>query len=281
MINISYNRTLNQTGVEVGNLTPIGGGPVKVLLKNIISKEIHFTHTLNSNTWCKWSGAELITDILIYDVNDNLIHKHQWDILSDGDEIEKSLWFYLKSRKERGLKSNGLVIGTHDGRNGHWIYPVKQNLSTALLIDGSEKQFSNLTKNYEWNSNVKMINTIVTPNGGNVVWYQGGEGYTDTVVSDLIHDWLDDSQITKVEKESISFVDLTNSNNFDWIHLDVEGIDGDLILSLEKLPNVIVYESMNLNVDMEIKLKEWFDRNGYITLICNGNTMATKINQSL
>lgn len=281
MINISYNRTLNQTGVEVGDLSPIGGGPVKVLFKNIISKEIHLTQTLNSNTWCRWSGAELITDILIYDENDNLIHKHQWDILSNGDEIEKSLWFYMKSRKERGVKSNGLVIGSHDGRNGHWIYPIKQNLSTALLIDGSEKQFSNLTKNYEWNSNVKMMNTIVTPNGGPVVWYQGGEGYTDTVVSDLIHDWLDDSQITKVEKESISFVDLTNSNNFDWIHLDVEGIDGDLILSLEKLPNVIVYESMNLGDEMENKLKEWFQQNGYTTLVCNGNTMATKINQSL
>lgn len=281
MINISYNRMLNQTGVEVGDLAPIGGGPVKVLFKNIISKEIHLSQILNSNTWCKWSGAELITDILIYDENDNLIHKHQWDILSNGDEIEKSLWFYMKSRKERGVKSNGLVIGSHDGRNGHWIYPIKQNLSTALLIDGSEKQFGNLTKNYEWNSNVKMMNTIVTPNGGTVVWYQGGEGYTDTVVSELIHDWLDETQITKVEKESISFVDLTNSNNFDWIHLDVEGIDGDLILSLEKLPNVIVYESMNLGDEMENKLKEWFNQNGYTTLVCNGNTMATKINQSL
>ena len=83
-----------------------------------------------------------------------------------------------------------------------------------------------------------MMNTIVTVNGGTVEWYQGGEGYTDTVVSDLIHDWLDHSQITKVQKESVSFVELTNQNDFDWIHLDVEGIDGDLILSLEKLPNV-------------------------------------------
>ena len=70
MINISYNRKLNQTGIEVGDLSPIGGGPVKVLLKNIISDEIHFTQILNSNTWCKWSGAELITDILFYDQND-------------------------------------------------------------------------------------------------------------------------------------------------------------------------------------------------------------------
>lgn len=276
MINISYNRFLNQTGVEIGDLTPIGGGPIKVVFKNIISEEVHFSQVLNSNTWCRWSGAELITDVLIYNDKDNLIHQHKWDVLRDGDEIEKSLWMYLKNRKIQGVKSKGLVIGTHDGRNGHWIYSIKDKLSEAFLIDGSEKQFENLRKNYEWFENVKMLNTIVTPKGGIVEWFQGGEGYTDTVVSDLIHDWLDESQITKIQKDSISFVKLTNENDFDWIHLDVEGIDGDLILSLEKLPNVIVYESMNLSREMESDLENWFEKNGYTTLVCNGNTMATK-----
>lgn len=276
MINISYNRFLNQTGVEIGDLTPIGGRPIKVVFKNIISEEVHFSQVLNSNTWCRWSGAELITDVLIYNDKDNLIHQHKWDVLRDGDEIEKSLWMYLKNRKIQGVKSKGLVIGTHDGRNGHWIYSIKDKLSDAFLIDGSEKQFENLRKNYEWFENVKMLNTIVTPKGGIVEWFQGGEGYTDTVVSDLIHDWLDESQITKIQKDSISFVKLTNENDFDWIHLDVEGIDGDLILSLEKLPNVIVYESMNLSSEMESDLENWFEKNGYTTLVCNGNTMATK-----
>lgn len=278
MIKVTYNRFANTTGVEVGDLTPLGNKPITVEFKNIISNEIHYTQTLSSNTWCKWSGAELITDIYFYSSDRNLIHKHKWDILVDGDEIEKSLWFYLMNRKTQGIKSKGLVIGTHDGRNGHWIYSIKHKLSDALLIDGSDKQFEDLRKNYEWFENVKMLNTIVTPNGGLVEWYQGGEGYTDTVVSDLIHDWLDESQITKIQKDSISFVKLTNENDFDWIHLDVEGIDGDLILSLEKLPNVIVYESMNLSNKMKSDLETWFKKNGYTTLVCNGNTMATKNN---
>lgn len=276
MIKVTYNRFTNTTGVEVGDLTPLGNKPITVEFKNIISNEIHYIQTLSSNTWCKWSGAELITDIDFYSSDRNLIHKHKWDVLVDGDEIEKSLWFYLKNRKTQGIKSRGLVIGTHDGRNGHWIYSIKDKLSDALLIDGSEKQFEDLRKNYEWFENVKMLNTIVTPKGGIVEWFQGGEGYTDTVVSDLIHDWLDESQITKIQKDSISFVKLTNENDFDWIHLDVEGIDGDLILSLEKLPNVIVYESMNLSREMESDLEKWFEKNGYTTLVCNGNTMATK-----
>jgi len=276
MIKVTYNRFTNTTGVEVGDLTPLGNKPITVEFKNIISNEIHYIQTLSSNTWCSWSGAELITDIDFYSSDRNLIHKHKWDVLVDGDEIEKSLWFYLKNRKTKGIKSRGLIIGTHDGRNGHWIYSIKDKLSDALLIDGSEKQFEDLRKNYEWFENVNMLNTIVTPKGGIVEWFQGGEGYTDTVVSDLIHDWLDESQITKIQKDSISFVKLTNENDFDWIHLDVEGIDGDLILSLEKLPNVIVYESMNLSREMESDLENWFEKNGYTTLVCNGNTMATK-----
>ena len=276
MINISYNRTLNQTGIEIGDLSPIGGGPIKVLFKNIISNEIHFTKTLNPNTWCKWSGAELITDVLVYTQDDKLIHHHKWDIVSYGDEIEKSLWFYLKTRKELNLKSNGLVIGTHDGRNGHWIYAIKENLSNALLIDGSEKQFSELQKNYEGVSNIEMMNTIVTVNGGTVEWYQGGEGYTDTVVSDLIHDWLDHSQITKVQKESVSFVELTNHNDFDWIHLDVEGIDGDLILSLEKLPNVIIYEYNNSSDQERELINKFLIEKGFQTYREQGVSIAFK-----
>lgn len=279
MINIDYNRETNTTKVLVGNTTSISeNGELKVFFKNIITDEIHYSPTLGKDTWCTWCGAELITDVLFLNSKNQLIYKHEWNIIRDGDEIEKSLWLYLKNRKNNNIESNGLVIGSHDGRNGHWIYSIKENLSNALLIDGSEKQFSELEKNYQNKPNVKMMNTIVTVEGGIVEWYQGGEGYTDTVVSELIHDWLDDSQITKVQKESISFVELTNQNNFDWIHLDVEGIDGDLILSLEKLPNVIIYESMNLNREMEIKLSNWFKKNNYSVLVCNGNTMATKIN---
>lgn len=277
MIKVSYNRTLNTTGVEIGDLTSINSKYIKVIFKNIVSDEIHFTQTLISNTWCRWSGAELITDIYFYTDNDELLYQHKWDILRDGDEIEKGLWFYLKDRYDKGVHSNGLVIGTHDGRNGHWIYAIKDRLSNATLIDGSEKQFESLVSHYSNNPKLTFLNNIVTVDGGEVSWYQGGEGYTDTVKIELIQDWLDENQITKKTMNSISFKELITNNEFDWIHLDVEGIDGDLILSLPKLPNVIVYESMNLGEEMSKKLEIFFSVNGYSVVVCNGNTMASKI----
>lgn len=277
MIKVTYDREKNSTIVSCGNMDFIGNNlPLKIEFKNYITNEIHYSTNLYSNMWTSWSGAELITDVLVYANDGTLLKNFEWDIMLNGDDIEKTLWIYLMDRKNRKVPSNGLVIGTHDGRNGHWIYPIKENISRALLIDGSEKQFRELVKNYQHFNNVTFMNEIVTVDEQNVKWYQGGEGYTDTVVKNLIYDWLDDNKISETERKSYSFKKLINENNFDWIHLDVEGIDDELILSLEKLPNVIIFESMNLEESRIGTLNEWFSRNGYQTITCFGNTMAMK-----
>ena len=277
MINITYNRNENKTKVEVSKLDVIKEHlPLKIQFKNIITDEIHYETELKDYYWAEWCGSELITDVLIYSSNGTLLHEYKWDVITHGDEIEKMLWFYLKARQLNGLKSNGLVIGSHDGRNGHWIYSVKHKLTDATLVDGSDKQYVELTQNYKHNSNIETLNTIVTTDGSYVEWYQGGEGYTDTVVPSLINEWLDSSEITKSYRKSVSINDLMKDKNYDWLHLDVEGIDGDLILALENKPNVIIYESMNLDKIMEAKLNLWFVENSYETIECNGNTIAIK-----
>jgi hypothetical protein len=277
MINFKYDRTTNTTSISVNDMCQISDNlPLTVKLKNIITGEIHYQVDLNPNSWAIWSGAELITDILIYDSTGELIFEKRWDVTEYGDLVEKELWYYLKARKNRGVQSNGLVIGTHDGRNGHWIYPIKHGLSTAILIDGSDKQYVELQKNYFNNPFVETRNLIVTTDGLDVEWYQGGEGYTDTVVKELIESWLVDKPITKSSRRSVALNQLMSEQEFDWLHLDVEGIDGDLILCLEQRPNVIIYESMNLPQEMIDKLTEWFGLNGYITITDNGNTIAKK-----
>ena len=277
MINITYNRNQNKTKVEVSKLDVIKQHlPLKVQFKNIITDEIHYETELKDYYWAEWCGSELITDILIYSSNGTLLHEYKWDVIIHGDEIEKMLWFYLKARQLKGLKSNGLVIGSHDGRNGHWIYPVKHKLTDALLIDGSDKQFINLVENYKHNSNVETLNTIVTTDGSYVEWYQGGEGYTDTVVPSLINEWLDSSEITKSYRKSVSINDLMKDKNYDWLHLDVEGLDGDLILALEQKPNIIIFEDENLDIVTKDKLKVWFIENSYETIKHICNTIAIK-----
>ena len=276
MINIKYDREQNSTLVFVNDLSMIGTNYVKIEFKNIITNEIHYSTTLSSNMWTSWSGAELITDVLVYSDDNKLLKEFKWDISQYGDDIEQILWYYLIDRKNKMIPSNGLVIGTHDGRNGHWIYGIKENLSRATLVDGGEKQFSDLKKNYVCFNNVEMLNFIVTPNGGEVVWYEGGEGYTDTVVSELIYDWLGSEKVKSQKKQSISINDLIGIKNYDWVHLDVEGIDDEIVMSLPIRPYVIIYESMNLGEEKENNLTNWFLTNSYTTLVCNGNTIAIK-----
>jgi hypothetical protein len=278
MINFNYDRTTNTTLISVNDMSQISNNlPLTLKLKNIVTDEIHYQVELNPHSWARWSGAELITDILVYDSTGKLIFEKKWDVTEYGDLVEKDLWYYLTGRQNKGLKSNGLVIGTHDGRNGHWIYPIKHKLSTATLIDGSDKQYVELVNNYQNKLNVKTKNLIVTTDGSDVEWYQGGEGYTDTVVKDLIVAWVGDDNVTKSHRPSISLNQLMTEEQYDWLHLDVEGIDGDLILSLEQRPNVIIYESMNLPQEMVDKLNEWFSYNEYVTITENGNTIAKKI----
>jgi len=277
MINVTYNRENNSTLVELNNLTLIKEHlPLTIQFKNIISKEIHYEVKLTDNCWAEWKGGEFITDVLIYSSNGTLLHEHKWDVTVNGDIHEKMLWYYLKGRQLQGLKSNGLVIGAHDGRNGHWIYPVKENLTNATLVDGSEKQFQNLKENYFDSLNTEFKNTIVTTDGSDVEWYQGGEGYTDTVIPSVINGWLDSSQITKTYRKSISINDLIKNKNYDWLHLDVEGLDGDLILALESKPNLIIYEDENLNDSIKSRLKNWFSKNNYTIVKHSCNILAIK-----
>ena len=277
MINISYNRDNNLTRVELNNSSLIKTYlPLKIQFKNIISNEIHYETELQDYWWTEWRGGEFITDVLIYSSNGTLLHEYKWDVINHGDEIEKMLWFYLKSRQTQGIKSNGLVIGSHDGRNGHWIYPVKHKLTNVTLIDGSDKQFVNLIENYKNQYHVETLNTIVTVDGSDVEWYQGGEGYTDTVVPSVINNWLDSSEIKKSYRKSIAINDLIKDKNYDWLHLDVEGLDGDLILALEFKPNLIIYEDENLDIVTKTKLDTWFLENSYTTSKHKCNIIAVK-----
>ena len=126
MIDISYDRDSNLTRVELKNLSSIKNHlPLKIQFKNIISNEIHYETELQDYWWTEWKGGEFITDVLIYSSNGILLHEYKWNVVNHGDEIEKMLWFYLKSRQAQGVASNRLVIGSHDRRNGHRTHPVK------------------------------------------------------------------------------------------------------------------------------------------------------------
>tara|TARA_R110000772_G_scaffold5691_2_gene20334 strand:- start:588 stop:1445 length:858 start_codon:yes stop_codon:yes gene_type:complete len=171
--------------------------------------------------------------------------------------------------KNKGSK--GLVVGTHDGSSGEWVKSVQNGNLDAVLVEGSEKQFSKLKENYP---NQKCIRNIVTPNGGNTKFYEFGTGEGNTTDTDyLSSQGITDYTIIEEQSIGINELIIQEGNNIEWLHLDLEGIDDTIIMSLDfdriKKPRLIIFEVINFSPgrigtsDRIDKVINWLNHNGY------------------
>jgi hypothetical protein len=140
-----------------------------------------------------------------------------------------------------------------------------EDLCDVVMVDGGSEQLEKAKLNYSHLTTCKFINEIITPDGKNVNWYNGGEGYTDTINKSVILKFLKDDEIKGKKRTSVSINDLIEQNGevFDWLYLDTEGIDADLILSLKYFPEIIIFEPDHMSSETIIKLEEWFEMNNY------------------
>ena len=145
---------------------------------------------------------------------------------------------------------------------------VLKNLSRVVLVEASEKQFDKLDKNYRNNPNVVLVKNLITPDGGEVEFFEGGEGYTNTVVEKVIRHW-ETEEISSSRRGSISIDDLIKTNypeGFDWLHLDVEGLDANLIKGISgetNLPRFIIFEDYNLSPSDKEDIFGYLGERGY------------------
>jgi hypothetical protein len=87
------------------------------------------------------------------------------------------------------------------------------------------------------------------------------------VVKRVIEYW-ETEEIHSTTRTSISINQLIKDNFYkklDWLHLDVEGLDAKLLLSLEidYLPDFIIFEDFNLNPDEKTEIFSWFEGLNY------------------
>lgn len=253
--------------------------PLKFEIKKTVSKEVVWTISLGSFMWATYPENE-INDVVVYDAKGNFIYHYYWDILIHGSIFYKSLWLYCKGLINNGIKPNGLVIGTHDGEFGEWVPLVRNFMSDMTLVEGSQNQFNKLLNNYENKMGINFINSIVTPNGGEVEFFEGGKGYTNSVVERVIRGW-EKEEIHSSKRSSISINNLIKDINkkIDWIHLDVEGLDAQLLLSLqdENIPNFIIFEDYNLNNEDSELINKWIIEKKFTKHSQDGICMISKI----
>lgn len=222
----------------------------------------------------------------IYDADNNIVDSWDWDTIQHGDDIHR--YFYNWCRNNKGSK--GIAIGTHDGTTGEWVVPVEEGLIDAILIEATSQQYQSLYKNYKDFKNVKTINTLVSPNGGLVDFYEVKFSYVNSVFKSHVQKFTsDENEVQKISKESLSLNDLIIQSglkdDLSWLHLDVEGLDGDLIMSLDdtiiKMPDIIIYESVNFSVEEKNKITDWLKSKSYFVKEIHWNTYALKMSDSL
>jgi len=270
MIDIIYNDTIR---IETKDLTGIFNSeqlPINIQIKNAVSKKIIWQTNLSSHMWATFPSTEM-NDVVVNDAKGNFIYQYRWDVIQHGSIFYKSLWLYCKSLINKGIKPKGLVIGTHDGEFGEWVPLVRNFMSDMVLVEGSEKQFNVLKNNYQGKQGITLVNNLVTTDGAEIEFYEGGAGYTNTVVKRVIEYW-EKEEIHSTKRSSISINNLifdhfsAYNKKLDWLHLDVEGLDAKLLLAIDsdKLPDFIIYEDFNLEENENIFLVKEFELKGYI-----------------
>ena len=269
MITVIYNS--EGIKVDVGEISKYNKNlPFKLKIKKNVSGETQWSTNLNDNWFATFPNTEMF-DIEICDSKDKVVYVKKWDVMEHGNHFYKSLWLYNKNVMSNGKFPKGLVIGTHDGEFGEWVPIVQKRECEVILVEASNKQFQKLTSNYRKNSLVKPIQQLITPNGGQVEFFEGGEGYTNTVVEKVIRHW-EKEEIKSTKKDSISITDLIleeMDGDIDWLHLDVEGLDAKLIMGIDetkvKLPNFIIFEDYNLTNEEKNEIYGYLHVRGYQT----------------
>jgi FkbM family methyltransferase len=229
---------------------------------------------LYPDMWASWDTLDTDNFVAIIKNNKNeIISQFNHDIWVNRNATEQFFDTWINMNPN----SKGIVIGTHDGTTGEWVKHVKNKSTHVVLVEASKKQFNELTQNYLNFNNVSFRNDVITGDGGNVKFYEFGLGYTNTLSEAHYKKHINNDELNIVNMVSVSINDLIIQekleSDLDWLHLDTESIDDEIIMSLDfdKIvkPKLIVFETINFSKERTgsseriDKLFNWLELNGY------------------
>jgi len=263
-------------------------GTVEVLIKTIknsplfvtfktLSGNVLWSSKLNSNMFTRY-GAISNTTISVVDNFGNTLTKWTWDPIQHGDLSHKI--FKLWAINNRG--SNGIAIGTHNGMSGEWVNPVVNGELKATLVEPSDIQYKELNSFYNKMGWVSLIKEIITKDGKDVLFYEGGDGFTNSIDKEIIEKHVNESEIIERFTNSKSINDLIIESSVNgkikWIHIDVEGLDGDLVYAIkdELLPELLLFESLHMSDEYKRDISNYLTKKGYKVQHSGWNTICLK-----
>lgn len=217
------------------------------------------------------------TKVTITNSNGDILAEKNWDRNKYEDLIETVLRLSIK--KYNLLK--GLIVGSGHGDYGEWIDIVKNNQTSCVLVEPDEESFEKLYSRYSKYSNIKFEKVAVDIRKGiKKFWLAPQKNVSSLKIENCLNYNFQKNELVEVEVETESLKNLIDKHNVDWVRLDAEGMDYDLVMSLEsetfdKL-KYIQYEHINISDNDKNNLNFFLESNGYVVFFVNIDCVAIK-----
>jgi hypothetical protein len=250
--------------------------PLHLIHKTLMG-EVEWSSNLHPG-WFSEYLMNTYTTVEIVDSLGNNLFRWEWNPFIHGDYAHQ--YFEIWALNNKG--SNGIAIGTHNGMTGEWVGPVNRGLLNATLVEASEIQFNDLLKYYKGKNWINCVRSLITKDGEDVIFHEGGSGFTNSLSLDLIKNYIESEYITSSVKKSKSINDLILESSVQspvkWIHIDVEGMDGELIYAIREdlLPDLLLFESLHLEDDYYTNLCNYLRERKYSITKSGWNTICSR-----
>ena len=259
---------------------------IRILEGKDINTIMQFTENLKSQNLEGIINAHNIYDVILDKIESEVSNKNSYlrgIIKQKIWNLEKQIgWnsnFYSQAGQDRIIydvffkskKQNGYFvdIGAYDGITGSNSYFFEKNLGwEGILIEPSRNQFSKLEKNRKnicfnnaISNKIQSIEFIDVIKGLTQMSGLKQESYTDT------YNMLDSDLNTLTECyviDTSTFSNLVKRKNIDYLSIDIEGGELDLIHSIDFSSYQIKVLSIENNKPNEIIYHEHLSKNGFV-----------------
>lgn len=281
-IKISYKKEGNNLKSNVEFTSSNLNYPVKVYFI-IYGTNIWDFEITSSGVWCELPNSRNV-DIRVIDNNGNVVLNKIWEHNSNSDTVE--IEFLKWCRDFHNLKSYkpcGVVIGCHSGVSGEWVEAYKSNLiGESLLVEPNIIPFNKLVSNYQSDSKFTFIKSVVSESDDFVDFYtnENGDSESSSLIESNLLKSSNNSIKNKVKSISPNFI--FKNYKVDWLHIDAEGYDANILflISDEDIIKVgfIIWEHIHLSQDVKFNLSKRLQNLGFhVEEGLEYNTFAVKI----
>jgi len=252
--------------------------PLNVQFLNSYTKKIIWESKLNSSCWVSFPSQKNV-DLQILTESNKVLYYIPVNKTKYFDLVEDIFYNCIVTHN---LK-NGVVVGAGDGSYGEWLNPVIKGLTKVLLIEPNEKEFEILYEDFKHYSNIDFLNKGVDIEKSNREFFICPEwlGISSVIKENILNFKIEEKNILSemIECESLNF--LLKKDSYDWLRLDVEGLDSSLIFSLDKdvlrSLKYIQYEHINITEEEKIKTNIYLESNGFKVFMVNIDMVAIKL----